>query len=225
MKLLSIIALSGDKSAALAAAQDEVRANAMQVILHGNRRNFGDTAEALRAEGGVTKSGNYAANTRGDVLAALIQAEAAALSAQASIRPVMKSKVTIAESAMAETAAQAISDAFGDAITTAHENRVASRKAKSLARKSAKAEAPKAEAPKAEAPKAEAAAPVQATPKADSEDPAKLRAMVSALTDERDALLAERDALRAELDALRAATLPAKPKRKPKPAPVEALAA
>ncbi len=227
MKLLSIIALSGDKSAALAAAQDEVRTNAVQVILHGNRRNFGDTAEALRVAGAVTKGGDYAANTRGDVLAALTQAEGAALSAQANIRPVMKGKATPAETAMAETAAQAISDAFGDAVVTARETRVASRKAKLAERKGAK----QAEAAPEAAPEAgEGEGVGEAAPKADSEDPVKLRAMVSALAnerdalcEERDALCEERDALRAELEALRASMMPAKPRRATKRA--EALAA
>lgn len=231
MKLLSIIALSGDKSAALAAAQDEVRTNAVQVILHGNRRNFGDTAEALRAAGAVTKGGDYAANTRGDVLTALIQAEGAALSAQANIRPVMKGKATPAETAMAETAAQAISDAFGDAVVTARETRVASRKAKLAERKGAKqAEAGAApEAGEGEGVGEGEGAP-EAAPKADSEDPIKLRAMVSALVkerdalcEERDALCEERDALRAELEALRASMMPAKPRRATKRA--EALTA
>lgn len=208
MKLLSIIALSGDKAAALSAAQDEVRTNAVQVILHGNRRNFGDTAEALRAAGAVTKGGDYAANTRGDVLAALIQAEGAALSAQANIRPVMKGKATPAETAMAETAAQAISDAFGDAVVTARETRVASRKAKLAERKGAK---------QTEAGAAPEAGEGEGVPNTVGADELK------GLMNERDALREERDALRAELDALRAAALPAKPKRATKRA--EALAA
>lgn len=238
MKLLSIIALSGDKSAALAAAQDEVRTNAVQVILHGNRRNFGDTAEALRAAGAVTKAGDYASNTRGDVLAALIQAEGAALSAQANIRPVMKGKATPAETAMAETAAQAISDAFGDAVVTARETRVASRKAKLAERKGAKqAEA----APEAAPGAGEGEGVGEGAPNTIGADELKglmtkageaekLRAMVSSLADERDALreerdalTEERDALRVELDALRAASMPAKPRRASKRA--EALAA
>ena len=203
-KMLAVIALSGDKAAALAAAADEVRTNAVQVILHGNRRNFADTAEALRNAGACTKGGTYAQNSKGDTLAALISAEAAALAAQAVIRPVMKGKADAMQATRANDAAQAIAEAFELAVVAARE-----------ARKVSRSKAGKSEA----APTAETMG--EAAPTADNDNPSKLRAMVSALADERDALAAqlesvtaERDALAAQLEALRAVqAMPTAPKR------------
>ena len=235
-KMLSVIALSGDKAAALAAAADEVRTNAVQVILHGNRRNFADTAEALRAAGACTKGGNYAQNGKGDTLAALVSAEAAALSAQAAVRPIMKGKADAMQTARANEAAQGIADAFEVAVTAAREARKIARSTKASTKGEA---APTAETMGEAAPTAETmgeAAPTaetmgEAAPTADNDAPIKLRAMVSALATERDALAAqleivkaERDALAAELEALRAVqAMPTAPKRAKRAGKGEAL--
>ena len=219
-KMLSVIALSGDKAAALAAAADEVRVNAVQVILHGNRRNFADTAEALRAAGACTKGGTYAQSGKGDTLAALASAEAAALSAQSAIRPIMKGKADAMQTARANEAAQGIADAFEVAVTAAREARKIARSTKA----STKGEGDGKAAPTAETmgeavPTAETMG--EAVPTADNDAPAKLRAMIAALADERDALAAqlesvtaERNALAAQLEALRAVqAMPTEPKR------------
>lgn len=214
-KMLAVIALSGDKAAALAAAADEVRINAVQVILHGNRRNFSDTAEALRNAGATTKGGNYAQNGKGDTLSALISAEAAALAAQAMIRPVMKGRADAVQATRANEAAQGISDAFEAAVTAARE-------ARKIARSKAKGEGTGEAVPTVETVGTGEAVPTgEAMPTADNDSPVKLRAMVSALVDERDALAAqlksvtaERDALAAQLEALRTVqAMPTAPKR------------
>lgn len=213
-KMLATLALSGNKDAGIAAAADEVRTNAVQVILHGNRRNFSDTAEALRTDGAITKGGAYAQNAKGDVLGALIMAEGAALSAQAIIRPVFKGKPDAVQISRANDAAQGIADAFINAVQT-------SREARKVSRSKASKDDAKAKDDTSATAKDDTSATGEVVPTADNDAPAKLRAMVSSLTDERDALAAqlesvtaERDALAAQLEALRTVqAMPMAPKR------------
>lgn len=219
----SILAFGNVKGASLAAALQGLEPALCHIMTAGNSRNIGDTAQALRDAGAVTKSGEYAANGKGDILRALIEAAEAAILAQAEVRPGgMKGRATSQEQDKARDVAEALALAFADSVKQAAEARKASRKAP--AAKPVKP-APEGEGEgEASAPEGEASAPV-------GEDPVKLRAMVSSLADERDALAdalaamtQERDALAAQLAALMAPK-PAKRAKKPAPAPVEALAA
>ena len=222
----SILAFGNVKGASLAAALQGLEPALCHIMAAGNRRNIDDTAQALRDAGAVTKSGEYAANGKGDILRALIEAAEAAIRAQAEVRPDgMKGRATSQEQDKARDVAETLALAFADSVKGSAEARKASRKAP----------APKPVKPapegvgEASAPVGEASAPVGEASAPVGEDPVKLRAMVSSLSDERDALAdalaamtQERDALAAQLAALMA---PKPAKRAKKPAPVEALAA
>lgn len=219
----SILAFGNVKGASLAAALQGLEPALCHIMTAGNRRNIDDTAQALRDAGAVTKGGEYAANVKGDILHALIDAAEAAIRAQSEVRPDgMKGRATSQEQDKARDVAEALALAFADAVKQAAEARKASRKAP----------APKPVKP-AHVGEGEAGTlgdeltPAQPA----GEDAVKLRAMVSSLADERDALAAqleamtqERDALRAQLEALMTAK-PATRTKKPVPATVEALAA
>ena len=207
----SILALGNVKGAAPAAAVQALEPALCHIMTAGNRRNIDDTCAALRDAGAVTKSGEYAANTKGDILKALTEAAESALKAQAEVRPDgMKGRATSQEQDKARDMAEELCKGFLEAVKQASEARKASRKVP----------APKPVKPAPEGVGVGVGVGV---------DPVKLRAMVSSLSDERDALAdalaamtQERDALKAQL----AAMMEPKPaKRVKKPAPAEALAA
>lgn len=200
MKLFSVLAHAGVKGAAAQAARDDLFNAVQAVLLHGNRRNILDTCEALRLEGAVTKSGEYAANTKGDVLRALVALDHAAQAAQPMVRPVLKGKATAEEAVRALTVAGPIIEAFEASVQ-------ADTEARKLARKASKP-SPKATTEATTETGTEAGtetgteAGTGTAVKADSDDPAKLRAMIAALVEERDALAEALEAVTAERDAL-----------------------
>ena len=185
MKLFSVLAHAGVKGAAAQAARDDLFSAVQAVLLHGNRRNIMDTCDALRLEGATTKVGNYAANTKGDVLRALVALDHAAQAAQPMVRPVLKGKPTAQECVRALEVAIPIIEAYGQVIQ-------ADAEARELVRKASKAsKASKATTEATATATAEATTEAEATataPKADSDDPVKLRAMVTSLVTERDEL-------------------------------------
>ena len=221
----SILALGNVKGASAAAAVQALEPALCHIMVAGNRRNIDDTAAALRDAGAVTKSGEFAANVKGDILQALIEAAEAAIKAQAQVRPDgMKGRATSQEQDKARDMAEELCKAFLEAVQAAGEARKASRKAP---------------APKPVKPALEGEGEGEASATGEGEDAApksidELRALAweaVRLRDERDALAdalaamtQERDALAAQLAAMMAAK-PAKRAKKPAPAPVEALAA
>ena len=225
--LNSILALGNVKGASSAAAVQALEPALCHIMTAGNRRNVDDTAQALRDAGAVTKSGEYAANVKGDILKALIEAAESALKAQAQVRPDgMKGRATAQEQDAARDMAETLCTAFLEAVKAAAEARKASRKAP--------APKPVKPAPVGEG-EGEASAPGEGEASAPGEGVDELRALqrqaweAVRLRDERDALKAQLEAMTQERDALKAqlaAMMAPKPaKRAKKPAPVEALAA
>ena len=221
----SILAFGNVKGASAQAAVQALEPALCHVLTAGNRRNIDDTCAALRDAGAVTKSGEYAANVKGDILRALIEAAEAAIRAQGTVRPGgMKGRASGEEQDAARAMAETLCKGFLDAVKAAAE-----------ARKSAR----KAPAPKPVKPALEGEGEGEASATGEGEDAApksidELRALAweaVKLRNERDdltealaAMTQERDALKAQLAAMMAAK-PAKRAKKPAPAPVEALAA
>ncbi len=215
----SILAFGNVKGASSAAAVQALEPALCHIMTAGNRRNIDDTAQALRDAGAITKSGEYAANTKGDILKALTETVEAAIKVQAHVRPDgMKGRATSQEQDKARAMAEELCKGFLEAVKQAAEARKASRKAPA-----AKPVKPAPEGEGEGSATGEASAPV-------GEDPVKLRAMVSSLSDERDALAdalaavtQERDALQAQLAAMMASK-PAKRVKKPAHAHEEGVA-
>ena len=221
----SILAFGNVKGASSAAAVQALEPALCHVLTAGNRRNIDDTAQALREAGAVTRGGEFAANVKGDILKALIEAAESALKAQAQVRPDgMKGRATAQEQDAARDMAEALCTAFLEAVKQAADARKASRKAPA-----AKPAKPALEG------EGEASAPGEGEASAPGVD--ELRALqrqaweAVKLRDERDALAdalaamtQERNALKAQLATMMEAK-PAKRAKKPAPAPVEALAA
>ena len=121
-KLLSVIALYGDKSAALYAAADQVRDALVYAIRDGNTRNMTDTADAMREAGAVTKAGAYAQNKKGRILECLINAHDMGQSARVvyqSAHAGHKGRPTAAMTDHARQLAAPIVEAFEQACTVA----------------------------------------------------------------------------------------------------------
>lgn len=121
-KLLSVLALAGNKDAALLAAVDDVRDALLYAVRDGNTRNLNDTAQALRDAGAVRKDGAPAANKRGAVLTCLLTAIHAAHSAREAFtlrHAGHKGKPCAAMTADAGAAADTIAAAFEEQVTAA----------------------------------------------------------------------------------------------------------
>ena len=217
----SILAFGNVKGASSAAAVQALEPALCHIMVAGNRRNIDDTCAALRDAGAVTKGGEFAANVKGDILKALIEAAESALKAQAEVRPDgMKGRATSQEQDKARDMAEELCKGFLEAVKQAADARKASRKAP--------AAKPVKPALEAEGMAEGVAVAEDAAPKSIDE----LRALAwdaLKLRDERDALKAQLEAVTQERDALKAqlaTMMGAKPaKRAKKPAPVEAIAA
>ena len=245
----SILAFGNVKGASAQAAVQALEPALCHVLTAGNRRNIDDTVMALREAGAVTKGGEFAANVKGDILKALIDATEAAIKAQGTVRPDgMKGRATAQEQDAARAMAETICTAFLEAVKQAAEARKASRKApaekpvKGSATGEGEGEGEGSATGEGEGEGSATGEGEDLAPKSidldelralqrQAGEAVKLRSMVSSLSDERDALAdalaavtQERDALKAQLAAMMAPK-PAKRAKKPAPAPVEALAA
>ena len=220
----SILALGNVKGAAPAAAVQALEPALCHIMTAGNRRNIDDTCAALRDAGAVAKSGEYAANVKGDILRALIEAAESALKAQAEVRPDgMKGRATSQEQDKARDMAEELCKGFLEAVKQAAEARKGSRKAPAAKPVKGSATGEGEGEGEGEGSARASRAPV-------GEDPGTLRAIISSLSDERDALAdalaamtQARDALAAQLAAMMASK-PATRVKKPAHAHEEGVA-
>lgn len=81
-KLLTIIALTGDKGAAVCAAADELRTALVFAVRDGNTKNVTETIDALRDAGAILKNGTIAKSKKGAILTCLLDAANASASAR-----------------------------------------------------------------------------------------------------------------------------------------------
>ena len=189
-KILSIIALSGSKDAAVSAAADDLRAALLYSIRDGNTRNMEDTANALRDAGAIKKDGGIASNRKGLILSMLLSAHDAGQGARAIFAAEFtghKGKPSAAMTERARAMVSPIIEAFED---TARGEFVKAPMSK--AQKEAKAQEKADAAAKAET---EANAKKEADEKALTEAIADGNAVLDAL----HATIAERDATIAAL--------------------------
>lgn len=131
-KLLSVLAVAGNKDAAILQAADDVRANASMMIAHGNARNILDTLQALREDGAVTKGGDVAKSRKGAILASLLAAHDAAQSARLTFQGMYaehKGKPTVAMLETAGRMASGIADAFEASVKDATTPKAKAKKA------------------------------------------------------------------------------------------------
>jgi hypothetical protein len=117
--LFSVLALTGNKGAALQSARDDFTGAAIMAIAHGNKRNLEDTATRMRKDGGVTKGGEYAKNKKGEILAAFVAAcdmTTSARSAFLAAYPGHKGKPSAAMMGQATRQACTVADEFEQAV-------------------------------------------------------------------------------------------------------------
>lgn len=212
-KMLTMLALAGDKGAAVYAAADELRGALLFAVRDGNTRNIADTLSALRdgdklagRPAAVTKDGTPRASKQGRILLAMIHAANAAESARAAHMaqfPSYKGKPSTEKTDAASLAVSPIIETFEAEASAALEP--------------ASKPANKPEGPtKAELVEQVTALSAELAKTRAERDALQEAATMIALRDERIAALeAENEAITAELAALRAkaptaATKPAK---------------